>query len=92
MLNIISNVAGSISTVVSNTLSTGYSTTPAINAISITTSGNSATATGYSDTAGTTSLGTVNTTNTGQKGDGVGIIMTPGGYSQGTTVGPFKAN
>lgn len=92
-LQILKNIAGSITQVVTQNLSTGYGSTYTIGALSVVTSGNTVTATGYSDTAGTTPLGsTLSTTNTGQKGDGTGIIMVPGGYSQGTSVGPFKAN
>jgi len=91
-LQILKNIAGSITQVVTQNLSAGYGSTYTINALSVVTSGNTVTATGYSDTAGTTPLGsTLSTTNTGQKGDGTGIIMVPGGYSQGTSVGPFNA-
>jgi hypothetical protein len=62
-----------------------------INAVKVSTSGSSVTATGYSDTAATTSVTTATATNSGNFGTGVGIILVPGGTSQATSVGPFTA-
>ena len=94
-LKLIKSIAGVVSTVLSSsTLATGTfgDTANKLNAVKVVTSGNSVTATAYSDTAGTTSLGSINTTDTTTHGKGVGIIVTPGGSQQGNTVGPFTAN
>lgn len=94
-LNLIKSIGGVISTVLSSsTLATGTfgDTANKLNAVQVVTSGNSVTATAYSDTAGTTSLGSINTTDTTTHGKGVGIIVTPGGSQQGSTVGPFTTN
>ncbi len=92
-LNILQSVASTVSNIVSSVLATSSTATLGINSISLVTSGNNVTATGYSDTSTTTAIGSVNTTNSGTKGIGTGIIMTPGGdgTAQGTTVGPFTA-
>ena len=94
-LKLIKSIAGVVSTVLSSsTLATGTfgDTANKLNAVKVVTSGNSVTATAYSDTAGTTSLGSINTTDTTTHGKGVGIIVTPGGAQQGNTVGPFTAS
>ena len=96
-LSILQSIGGIVSkianAVLATTTSQDVSSTQQINAIKVVTLGNNVTATGYSDQAGTTSLGTVSTTNTGSKGTGVGIINAPEGYfGDGyKTVGPFTA-
>ena len=94
-LNIYRSIAGIVSNIVSSVLATtnsqNYGASEQINAIKVTTLGTNVTATGYSDSSATKTLGSISTTNTGQRGYGVGIISTPEGYSSGNTTGPFTA-
>jgi hypothetical protein len=60
-----------------------------ISKISITTSGNSLTATAYGSTG--SSLGTLATTNTGAKSNGVGIVKGHTLYNQGVAGDNFSA-
>lgn len=83
-LRMVKNVAGTISTVAD----TNIASIPA--AVKLVTSGNSITATAYSDAAMTTSIGTNAQSNTGTKGLSVGIVKAPGGLSQDSIVDSFS--
>lgn len=85
VLRVVKDVAGTIS----NVADASIASAPA--AVKVVTSGNSITATAYSDTAMTSLLGTNAQTNTGTKGTAVGIVKAPGGLSQGSTVDTFSA-
>jgi hypothetical protein len=68
--------------------SSGLSAQPAT--IGVTTSGNTATV--VPRTSGGTSLGTFTATNTGTKGNNVGIVKSYGNYAQGSTADNFSSD
>jgi hypothetical protein len=86
-LRLIKSVGGVVSTATSD-----VSLNSAAAAIALSTAGAGITATAYSDTALTTSLGTLSYTATSPvTGPNVGVIKAPSGYNQGSTVDDFTA-
>jgi len=86
-LRLVSMVSGSIAT----TDDVSLASAPV--AIALNTSGDTITASAYSDSGRTSLLGTNTKTPSGpSKGTSVGIVMAPGGTAQGTTVDSFSSS
>lgn len=74
-----------------STVGTDVSLSSAAAAIKVVTSGNSATATAYSDTGMATPLGNKTFTDTATKGTKTGVMKTLSAYNQGSTVDQFNS-
>lgn len=84
-LNLYRSVAGTVSTIASTAVSS------IINSLKVVVHGSNATATGYSDGAFNSSLGTASSGTITPTGNLHGIILTPSTQNQGNSIGPFYA-